>query len=148
MTPKCNHGTEADERCARCYLRQKAYDQISEKDAETILGLLEHGVIERLKPPKDWEDVVEASADDLECEYDYPQNPSWQQALEIVDSSQWVNSRGFQMSTMIYGTWFAWFKHGGLLDQEDPYPDLARFALANAVLEVVEGRVSDRKAHE
>lgn len=145
MTPKCEHNVDADACCARCQLRQECYSDITEAEAKTMLSLCGAGLFDRLKPYADWQDAVEAAADTLELDYDYPKEPTIQQALEVVDSSQWVNSRGYQMSAIIYGTWFAWLKHGGLLDAEDPYPDLARFAMAHTVLEIVEGRVTDRE---
>ncbi len=149
MTPKCDHGTDVDEDCARCQLRGAAYNEISETQAKALLALWQTGLAARLKPHADWLDAVEAAADVLETDYDHPQEPTFQQALEMVDSSQWVNSGAFQMSAIFYGEWYAWACHdGGLLDQEDPLCDLARFAMAGAVLEVVEGRVRDREENE
>ncbi len=146
MTPKCDHGIDGDGHCARCELRQATYNEISEVEAKAILALRYAALTTRFKPYVDWQDAIEAAADTLETDYGHPQEPTFQQALEVVDSSQWVNNRAFQMSTIFYGEWFAWtLRDGAVLDQEDPFPDLARFAMAQAVLEVVEGRVSDRE---
>lgn len=157
MTPKCSHGRYVDDRCARCIVWGRCYSEITEAQAELIVKLLDSGTLEQaatavkyahtgLKTLEEWHDAVQAHVDTYHAEYPQPEDMTFQRALEVVDGSCWANNTSYYLSALLYGNAWAWSEQGGgLLDEDDPLADLARFAFADAVYDAVKQLHEDRE---
>ena len=126
---------------ARERLREVA-DEASERTVEFLLGVLDAGLPLVLKPYSEWLDAVQAHCDAYHEDYSQPEEATLQRAFEITDSSCWVNNTSYHLSAVVYGYEYA---RTNVRTRRDSLDNLARNALAGAVLDAVRGLHTDRE---